>query len=231
MSNGPAARPGEGGRLAARLDYAFADARAHYPGKGLLKTHKKRGQQYELKSIAGLPALPDTELDNFAQGLVDGMTGNAAYPAPPVTMANLQTAKNDFTAKIAAAQAGGPTDTAAKNNSRQTLLGTLRQLASYVQINCNNDMATLLGSGFQAMGSVLICGGRDGVSTGSGSDRVAADSKNWVCQDVTRSLPLPVLTSSANVGVGMTITNHPLHGSGQALLTHPALALGNDAKS
>ena len=27
----------------------------------------------------------------------------------------------------------------------------LRQLVSYVQINCNNDMALLLGSGFQAM--------------------------------------------------------------------------------
>jgi hypothetical protein len=29
----------------------------------------------------------------------------------------------------------------------------------------------------------------------------------------------------------MTITNHPLHGSGRALLTHPALALGDDAKA
>ncbi len=33
------------------------------------------------------------------------------------------------------------------------------------------------------------------------------------------------------VGVGMTITNHPLHRSGRALLTHPAPALGDDAKS
>src|SRR6185436_20663424 len=35
----------------------------------------------------------------------------------------------------------------------------------------------------------------------------------------------------AIVGVGMTITNHPLHRSGRALLTHPAPALGDDAKS
>src|SRR5690242_1706630 len=35
----------------------------------------------------------------------------------------------------------------------------------------------------------------------------------------------------SEVGVGMTITNHPLHRSGRALLTHPALALGDDAKS
>ena len=95
--------------------------------------------------------LPDAELDNFAQGVIAGMTGNAAYASPPVTLVNLQTARNDFTAKIAAAQTGGPPDTAAKNNSRQTLLGLLRQLASYVQINCNNDMATLLSSGFQVM--------------------------------------------------------------------------------
>lgn len=95
--------------------------------------------------------VPDTDLDNFAQGIINGLTGNAAYPSPPVTMTALQAAKDDFTNKIAAAQTGGPPDTAAKNNSRQTLLGLLRQLTNYVQINCNNDMATLLSSGFQAM--------------------------------------------------------------------------------
>lgn len=78
-------------------------------------------------------------------------TGNAAYPTPPVTIIALQTAEDDFTLKIVAAQTGGPMDTAAKNNSRQTLLGMLRQTAGYVQIRCNNDMAILLSSGFQAM--------------------------------------------------------------------------------
>ena len=62
--------------------------------------------------------LPDMDLDNFAQSVIDAMTGNAAYPTPPVTMANLQTAKDDYTAKLAAAQVGGQADTAAKNNSR-----------------------------------------------------------------------------------------------------------------
>lgn len=96
--------------------------------------------------------LSDAELDNFTEGVFKGMTDTAAaYPTPPVTMVNLQTARNDFTAKIAAAQSGGPPDTAAKNNSRQALLGMLRQLAGYVQIPCNNDMALLLGAGFQAM--------------------------------------------------------------------------------
>jgi hypothetical protein len=66
-------------------------------------------------------------------------------------MANLETARADLEQRIAKAATGGPPDTAAKNNARQGLLGMLRQLAAYVQINCNNDMATLLSSGFQAM--------------------------------------------------------------------------------
>lgn len=48
------------------------------------------------------------------------------------------------------AQTGGQADTAAKNNSRQTLLGKLRLLAGYIQMMCNKDMAVLLSSGFQA---------------------------------------------------------------------------------
>jgi hypothetical protein len=51
---------------------------------------------------------------------------------------------------LATAAAGGPTDTAAKNIGVQTLIGMLRLLAGWVQIKCNNDMATLLASGFQA---------------------------------------------------------------------------------
>jgi hypothetical protein len=98
----------------------------------------------------GFARLSDTEADNFAQTVLNSMTNNPTYPKPPVAMSDLQTAMDDFMAKIAAAQVGGPPDTAAKNNSRQVLLGMLRQLASYVQINCNNDMALLLSSGFQA---------------------------------------------------------------------------------
>jgi hypothetical protein len=102
------------------------------------------------KVSLGFARLSDGDLDTFAQGVIDSMTGNAAYPSPPATMAALQTAKNDFSSKVAAAQIGGPPDTAAKRNSRQTLEGMLRQVASYVQMSCGDDMATLLSSGFQA---------------------------------------------------------------------------------
>jgi len=105
----------------------------------------------QLRVSLAVARLPDKELDNFTLSVKNSLTGNAAYPTPPVTLANLETARADLEQKIADAASGGPPDTAAKNDSRANLLGMLRQIASYVQINCNNDMATLLSSGFQAM--------------------------------------------------------------------------------
>jgi hypothetical protein len=95
--------------------------------------------------------LPDADLDNFAERVIKGITGNVAYPAPPVAIADLHTAVSDFLSKVAAAESGGRMDTAAKNNSRQALVEMFRQVADYVHLNCHNDRATLLSSGFQAM--------------------------------------------------------------------------------
>ena len=105
------------------------------------------------KVSLGFATISDQELDNFAQGVINGMTGNDTYPEPPVTIAALQTASDDFTAGLAAAKLGGPAATAAKNNSRATLMGMLRQLAAYVQMNSNGDLVLLLGSGFEAQGT------------------------------------------------------------------------------
>jgi hypothetical protein len=104
-----------------------------------------------LRVALGFTRLPDGDVDNFAAGVIKGIEGNAAYPAPPVPLTDLQSAADDFTAKVAQAKTGGVVDTAAKNNSRETLVVMLRQLAGYVQLNCNNDLAILLSSGFQAM--------------------------------------------------------------------------------
>ena len=51
-----------------------------------------------------------------------------------------------------------------------------------------------------ALGSALICDARHRVSTGSGSDRVRCDNKIELTEKLTRSLPLPVLTSSVKLG-------------------------------
>jgi hypothetical protein len=79
-----------------------------------------------------------------------GLYGKPAFPTPPVTQAALLTGITNFTTALAAAETGGPTDTAEKNNMRETLIGLLRQLATYVQENHGNNLATLLSSGFEA---------------------------------------------------------------------------------
>src|SRR5476651_1167770 len=100
------------------------------------------------KVSRGFANLPDPDLDNFLQTIINSITGNASYPSPPVTIVALQAARDDFTAKISAAQVGGPADTAAKNAQRQVVLGMLNQLVLFVQLKCNGDLTVLLTSGF-----------------------------------------------------------------------------------
>ena len=86
-------------------------------------------------------------------GLYVSALWNPVPPAParPVTQAALQTALDQLGDAMAAADAGGPADTAAKNNKRDVLVALLRQLAGYVQEHHGNDMAKLLASGFEAV--------------------------------------------------------------------------------
>jgi hypothetical protein len=110
---------------------------------------KRRTKSHDYQSLTGFRQTSRHGTRQFCADRHRLDDRHATYPTPPVTLGILQTAKDDFTAKISAAQGGGVTDTAAKNNSRQTLLGHLRQVAAYVQMTCNNDQALLLSSGFQ----------------------------------------------------------------------------------
>ena len=94
--------------------------------------------------------LPDVALDDFAGAIIVGLTGNVGYPAPPVTVAQLGTLKQTLQDAVAAQAQGGTTATAAKNTARNALVEGLRKDANYVEIACNNDLPTLLGSGFQS---------------------------------------------------------------------------------
>ena len=93
----------------------------------------------------------DNNLHNLASAVSAGLFGNAAYPSPPFIKAVLDAANSAFDTAITAAKQGGPQATADKNNKRDTLVGLLRQLASYVQMKHGNDLAVLLSSGFEAV--------------------------------------------------------------------------------
>jgi len=109
--------------------------------------------QQHLRVLMNFGKQTDNELVETIDAAIQGLTGNKAYPALPVDLATLEAARNDFSAAIAAQTQGGPTATVAKDKKRQEVVRMLRKLASYVQAVCDDDMTTLLSSGFQALGA------------------------------------------------------------------------------
>jgi len=80
------------------------------------------------------------------------------FPTPPVDQPTLQTGLTEFTASIAATLQGGPQATNQKNKKKHELVALLRKLGLYVQANCNEDVAILTSSGFQAASTTRIRG-------------------------------------------------------------------------
>lgn len=83
-----------------------------------------------------------------ARDIVVSMTGNANYPTPFPALGDITTALDDLDTKITAAAGRDRTAIAARNASAATAKSLMRQLASYVQMHCLNDLTILLSSGF-----------------------------------------------------------------------------------
>ena len=104
----------------------------------------------------------DSGLDEFANIVAQCLTGNAAFPNPPVppapitkdpanadAVSDLTTLDLAFRNAIAAAT-GDPQATAAKEKARESLLDALRKDANYVESIASHDLETLLSSGYYA---------------------------------------------------------------------------------
>ena len=85
----------------------------------------------QLRVLLGFATASDHSLEETATSVLSKLYGNAASPNPPVTLVVLQAALTAFSLSIAAAQHGGPVETADKNNKREILIGLLCQLAGY----------------------------------------------------------------------------------------------------
>ena len=103
-----------------------------------------------LKVLRDFINYADDLLVDFTGKIITDMTGNTALTTPPITMAALQALLTALTTTMAAMDQGGTAATATKNAARDALLAALRTLAKYVEDNCNNDLPTLLSSGFKA---------------------------------------------------------------------------------
>ena len=90
----------------------------------------------------------DPELISRTNGIVRALTGNATYPTPTPTLPVVTTALTTFSDAVSEATGGGVALTAAKRQARVALQALLRELATYVQLNCKGDLTKLLSSGF-----------------------------------------------------------------------------------
>ena len=86
----------------------------------------------------------------IGEKVLAGMSGNPAFPDPPVRMEVLEQALDEFSLAIQAQAKGGTLSTAIRNNARRKVMELLSQLARYVEDKSNTDLPTLLSSGFPA---------------------------------------------------------------------------------
>jgi hypothetical protein len=87
----------------------------------------------------------------FALAILKGLTNNPTFTNPPVTMAvfsNHVTTLQDYVA--AATINGGKVDIAQRDQQAKLVIQDLKQLAIYVENNCNDDPALFARSGFIA---------------------------------------------------------------------------------
>jgi|JI8StandDraft_1071087.scaffolds.fasta_scaffold159796_1 hypothetical protein len=116
----------------------------------------KSTRMSHLRVLLGFTTASDASVLERAQAVHDHLYTSPLWAVPPnpvipVTAVVLDTAMSAFSTAMAAADLGGPADTADKNGKRDVLVTLLRQLASYVQANHDNDLAKLLASGFEAV--------------------------------------------------------------------------------
>lgn len=126
------------------------------------KEHKMNKQKPVNRVSLTYKKLPVTMVPPFGKWIVTCMTGNAAYPKPPVPLNPPvppdPTAPVDMTTRIASLDVaianyedGGNQALLARNAALNDVLDGLDSLAFYVQTVARYDLTMLLTSGFQAV--------------------------------------------------------------------------------
>jgi hypothetical protein len=100
-------------------------------------------------AISYLSEESDAKLIVAIQSILTGMTGNAAYPTPNPTLAEITAARNGYIAAVNAAK-DSRRQIVVRNQQRAAVVALLRTLAHYVQVASGGDLPTLLSSGFPA---------------------------------------------------------------------------------
>ena len=104
-----------------------------------------------LRAQTGFTRLTDLQLIDRGTIVSSSLFTLPVFADPPVTQLIFDAQLEDLRLKVAARPSGGPAATAAKNESRDTFIATLRELAMWVQVKSGNVLSVLLSSGFEAV--------------------------------------------------------------------------------
>lgn len=92
-----------------------------------------------LRITNGFDKLSDSDLISRTDDIVNGMTGNASFPAPTPTLEAVQTALDAYQQALAVSQSGTSYDKAFKNQKKAELTDLLHSLGNYVVFTSNGD--------------------------------------------------------------------------------------------
>jgi hypothetical protein len=101
------------------------------------------------KTVINFSRYTDGALESKTHSIISSMTANAFFPTPVPAIADVQLAATAFATALVKAGTGNRVEVADKNAKRETLVGLLRTLSSYVNLVANGDRMQLLSSGFE----------------------------------------------------------------------------------
>ena len=149
--------------------------------------------------------------------IVTSMTNNPAFTNPIPTLADVQTALDNYAKNLTAAAGLGRTNVADKNQSRDLLEQLLSQLGMWVMFIANGDLAILTSSGFTVSkdpqprkldkpGDVTLS---YGITAGTLISSIAKGNANSFIHEITDALPTEntVWTSYPSSTSQFTFTN------------------------
>jgi len=96
--------------------------------------------------------LPEQVLSQ-GQALLKGLTGNSNFTNLPVDLNIFKVDLDVYAAAIADAKDGGKKAITLRNQQGEVVIRKIKLLATYVELNCKDDMNIFLSSGFQPRSS------------------------------------------------------------------------------
>src|ERR1051326_1307351 len=109
---------------------------------------KTKSTPNQIKAKLGLHGISDTDTVKALMMAYEGLFNNSKFPTLPVDLATYKSGIDLFSALIIDAEDGGKKAITAKNKQRIVVIKMYTLLGHYVEMACNDDLATFSTSGF-----------------------------------------------------------------------------------